>query len=325
MEQYNTLHINNLEFKEYVNPMYFEALEDNSTVRLNKVGEWSGKTFRISKTNALNSYYDYDWSDIITLNEGERVYWYSGQLGQYSTTQYMKFQMTGKIKAGGNIQSLMNYSTSAVEMGFYKLFGSCSALVDVSDLLLPATTLAFGCYRNMFGACTSLTEAPELPATTLSEGCYQEMFYNCISLTTAPELPATTLAHGCYNTMFYNCISLTTAPAILPATTLADYCYQNMFYRCTSLTTAPELPAITFQVLPEPSLGESCYFGMFNGCSSLNYIKCMLDEYPSNPNDNLDIWVSGVSSTGTFVKSPNATWSTGANGIPSGWTVVDAS
>jgi hypothetical protein len=36
-------------------------------------------------------------------------------------------------------------------------------------------------------------------------------------------------------------------------------------------------------------------------------------------------WVSSVSSTGTFVKSPEMTsLPTGESGIPSGWTVVDA-
>ena len=34
----------------------------------------------------------------------------------------------------------------------------------------------------MFGGCTSLTTAPALPATTLAGGCYQEMFTGCTSL-----------------------------------------------------------------------------------------------------------------------------------------------
>ena len=34
-----------------------------------------------------------------------------------------------------------------------------------------------------------------------------------------------------------------------------------------------------------------------------------------------DSWVSGVASTGTFVKNVAATWDvTGVNGIPEGWT-----
>ena len=40
--------------------------------------------------------------------------------------------------------------------------------------------------------------------------------------------------------------------------------------------------------------------------------------------NNTTDWVSGVPSTGTFVKNPDASWPTGTSGIPSGWTVVDA-
>jgi hypothetical protein len=37
-------------------------------------------------------------------------------------------------------------------------------------------------------------------------------------------------------------------------------------------------------------------------------------------------WVSGVSASGTLVKNSAATWTTtGNNGIPTGWTVQDAS
>jgi hypothetical protein len=38
-----------------------------------------------------------------------------------------------------------------------------------------------------------------------------------------------------------------------------------------------------------------------------------------------DIWVDGVSSSGTFVKNNSATWNvTGTDGIPFGWTVTTA-
>ena len=86
-----------------------------------------------------------------------------------------------------------------------------------------------------------------------------------------------------------------------------------MFSGCTSLTTAPELPATT--------LATSCYAYMFDDCSSLNYIKCLAINFGSYSTDD---WVTGVSSTGTFVKASSASWSTGASGIPSGWTVQNA-
>ena len=140
------------------------------------------------------------------------------------------------------------------------------------------------------------------------------MFNGSSSLTTVPVLPATTLASYFYANMFTHCTSLTTAPQ-LPATTVSDYCYEYMFYNCKSLTTAPELPATT--------LANQCYSGMFRGCSKLNYIKAMFTTTPSSSYTNY--WVSGVASSGTFVKNKNATWNvTGTYGIPSGWTVQTA-
>ena len=34
----------------------------------------------------------------------------------------------------------------------------------------------------MFYGCSSLTQAPVLPATTLATGCYESMFYECTKL-----------------------------------------------------------------------------------------------------------------------------------------------
>ena len=194
---------------------------------------------------------------------------------------------------------------------YQEMFYNCTSLVNAPQL--PATTLGIECYDSMFKGCTNLVTAPQLPATTLTTNCYQSMFQGCTSLTTA-ELPATTLADSCYFKMFSGCTALTTAPA-LPATTLASYCYGSMFNGCTSLTTVPELPAKT--------LAQGCYFYMFYGCSKLNYIKCLATDISA---DNCcTIWVNGVAESGTFIKAASMNdWTTGNNGIPTGWTVVDA-
>lgn len=142
------------------------------------------------------------------------------------------------------------------------------------------------------------------------------LFSNCTALTNSDKLvlPATTLASYCYYDMFYGCTSLTTAPE-LPATTLADSCYYMMFQNCTSLTTAPELPATT--------LVSSCYYWMFGYCTNLNYIKCLATDISASGCTNG--WVNGVAASGTFVKHVSMTsWTTGASGIPNGWTVQDA-
>lgn len=130
-------------------------------------------------------------------------------------------------------------------------------------------------------------------------------------------LPATTLTEYCYLNMFYRCTSLTNVPSnLLPATTLAENCYAGMFMGCTSLTTAPELPAST--------LVNQCYGQMFQDCSSLNYVKCL-----ATTNFTADrctqLWLDGVSSSGTFVKASSANWgSCGASKIPCNWTIQNA-
>ena len=92
---------------------------------------------------------------------------------------------------------------------FFKLFYGCSGLTDASKLLLPATTLADGCYGSMFELCKNLTGGPaELLATTLTKDCYTGMFRDCTSLTKAPELPAASLAEDCYFRMFRDCPNL---------------------------------------------------------------------------------------------------------------------
>ncbi len=202
-------------------------------------------------------------------------------------------------------------ATTLANSCYVSMFHGCSSLVTAPAL--PATTLAKYCYNNMFYGCSKLTSAPALPATTLAPHCYEGMFNNCSELTTAPNLPATTLAESCYAVMFYACHGLTTAPSILPATSLAVKCYYGMFQFCNNLTTAPDLPATALDM-------DRCYNYMFDQCSSLNYVKAL---FTNTPGTYTFSWLNGVSTSGTFVKSKDATWNvTGTSGIPSGWTVL---
>ena len=282
---------------------------------------------------------DNDWQDWdlneITLSDNDKMYLRGDVIClSESTNTYKQFVMTGSIAASGNIMSLIDYS-KLHPYEFNMLFSGCKALTQAPTL--PATQLTEGCYYYMFYNCKSLTAAPELPATTLTKKCYFGMFFGCTSLTSAPALPATTLAESCYYYMFDACTSLTQAPE-LPATALDRMCYSNMFKSCTSLVTAPALPATTLQSscynsmfqgctslttapdLNAPELSSSCYCNMFKGCTNLNYVKALFNTIPSSTYTS--DWLSGVSSTGTFVKNSKADWQvTGANGIPTGWTV----
>ena len=330
--------------KEYLT---IESLADNNAISFNKQGSAETKTiYWSSDKTTWNSVSSDSDTTLKTLSNNEKIY-IKGSNNTYasSTSVYNYFNSDYEFNISGNIMSLIygdNFIGQTTLPSASYIFGSIlrsSKVVDASNLILPATILVDYCYGYMFGGCTSLTAPPELPATTLADSCYRNMFRGCTSLTAPPELPATTLAGYCYGYMFRECTSLT-APPELPATTLANNCYQYIFYGCTSLTTAPELSATTLATgcyaymfygctslttapeLPATTLAGYCYREMFDGCTSLSYIKCLAtDISASGSHDN---WVSNVAATGTFVKPSSMTsWTSGASGIPSGWTIVN--
>ena len=279
-------------------PLTFNVTSDGAI-------KWAKSGSAMQEKTILYKLNDGEWTSITSNSSGSALsisvvsgdtIQFKGDNATYSTgsNAYTYFIASGAtFTVSGNIMSLIDstdFATATVLTEDYALCGlfkSCTGLTDASNLVLPATTLTLGCYRSLFDRCSHLTSGTELPATTLAQDCYRSMFFNCSGLTTAPELPATTLASSCYQYMFAGCTGLTTAPE-LPATTLVSYCYQYMFQSCTNL----------------------------------NYIKCLATDISASycTRD----WVRTVSSTGTFVTPSSTNWSTGASGIPSGWTRVDA-
>ena len=227
------------------------------------------------------------------LNNGE---WISITSNTSSSAPTITVSSGDKVQFRGNNaqyanNNYSNYNSFKGSTASFEVEGNIMSLIygdNFKNKLAISSNYAF---TRLFGDCTKLISAENLilPATTLASNCYNSMFYNCASLTTAPKLPANTLKSGCYS---------------------------YMFYKCASLTTAPELP-VTILV-------DSCYMGMFGGCTSLNYIKCLATDISTSNCTNY--WVSGVASTGTFVKNSNMTsWTEGNSGIPTGWTVENNS
>ena len=187
----------------------FEAIE-NTTFKL----IWASNTLQYSIDGGST------WTTLAadtaspTVTAGNKIMWKQTGLTPARYVGIGTFSSTGNYKAYGNIMSLYygdNFvgqtNLTGKNYAFYGLFYN-NKLVDASNLILPATTLAEHCYEYMFYGCTSLTTAPELPATTLAQSCYYYMFHSCTSLTTAPELLVTTLIQSCYYGMFQGCTSL---------------------------------------------------------------------------------------------------------------------
>lgn len=303
-------------------PLYLHSKQNGSTVTLTKVGTHnSGDVYQTSSDGSTWS--NYTNGTTITLNNGEGVYFRisADRATTFSSSNYIRFSMSGEVEAYHNVNSLLSPSfssltdlTTVVGSGtycHYDLFGGCTVLSKAP--LLPATTLSTYCYDAMFLNCSSLTDAPTLPSTIMKSRCYASMFYGCSGLTSAPALPATSLATYCYASMFSGCTGLTQAQTTLPATTLAANCYQDMFNGCSKITQTPSLKGT--------SLKTACYVRMFRNCSKLGTVTA----YATTNEDvsaNTDNWLYGVKSSGTFYcKSSGADWISGSvNGIPSGWT-----
>ena len=220
----------------------YVALDD----QLHRI-DWNGKgispetiplTFNILTNGAIkygtNSQYlmkvieykknDNDWVEITATTAGTLISVESGDTIQFrgnnesygvSNDNLMcGFSgSTAQFSLSGNIMSLVSKNgydsiRSVGDYAFKNMFRKCTTLVDVSKLVLPATTLGKYCYSYMFHSCTSLTSAPALPATNLNLDSYENMFYGCTRLTSAPVLHATTLSQSSYTFMFCNCSSL---------------------------------------------------------------------------------------------------------------------
>lgn len=266
----------------------FQALSDNSSIGL--VTKSTNQTLEYS--NDATTWSAMTTATTISMDSGESVYVRGILSGDNSTGNTTNFNIQGNVKASGNINTIWGYNEANLGSGFTlyqycgdKMFSGCTGLVDVTELELPANTLSYWGYHQMFHSCTGLVTAPALPATTMAQGCYLSMFAYCTSLVNAPVLPATTLVNGCY---------------------------YGMFNHCTSLLVSPTLKAAT--------LVTNCYKEMFLGCTNLRHIECLATSGISTA--VTQNWVSGVSANGTIQLSNEgfSTWSSGVSGYPtSGW------
>lgn len=168
----------------------------------------NGGTIGISGGNGgVNLEYSFDgktWNTLtsVFLNNGESIL----VKGNNTTIFPVKFNMTGLVRASGNIMSL--------------LYG---------DSFRDKTTIPTeGCFREVFKGCTSLTHAPTLPATILMLECYREMFANT-SIVNFPTLPADHVSFGSYMSMFSGCTNLR-GIGYISAISYDNHSFDQIFY-----------------------------------------------------------------------------------------------
>ena len=193
------------------------------TLKFTEAGELSFFNPASTLQYAKNGGDKTNYSGSISVINGDKIELYSNGTESTGSSQ-MVINCTDDCYVYGNVMSLIdpeNYATitEVPAHAFRNLFAYNTNIKNhaSASLVLPATTLAEGCYYAMFVGCTGITKSPSLPATTLAENCYCEMFALCTNLTTAPLLPAKTLVDGCYYVMFHSCSNLTSI------TCLAEY------------------------------------------------------------------------------------------------------
>lgn len=191
---------------EYID-QYFttEALGDG-TFSFTKKG--TGDNIQYSKDNG-STWTPLASNETINVVSGDKVMWKS-TITPSNSIGIGTFSSSNKFNASGNIMSLLygddfkeQTSLEGKDYALASLFQDNSGLIGASNLMLPATTLALGCYGNMFNGCTNLIEAPELSATTLADNCYIQMFSGCTSLNHIIML-ATTPARFSFTNWVYN-------------------------------------------------------------------------------------------------------------------------
>ena len=192
-------------------PMYFEAVEANSTVSLMSMLttapdlEYStdGTTWQEWQHTTADNTHTFDTLTLTAV--GDRVYLRGNNpngLADLQNDQVSIFKMSGKINAGGNIMSLLDKTmvlTVVPDAGFAMLFADITEGQNPNTALLtpPAmdtiTSIGNNGCGGMYSGCTSLTAAADMPLLTSigNDGC-NGMYYGCTSLTAAADMPLLT-------------------------------------------------------------------------------------------------------------------------------------
>ena len=162
------------------------------------------------------------------------------------------------------------------------------------------------------GRITSMYSGYDTASGTDVPSIFAGLFEGCTYLTKAPKIPVTKYVqpYMFYKTFAY-CISLREMPLLLSNET-NSHCYESMFADCTALR---ETSVMSF--LPSSSFCDN----MFSGCTQLNKVIC----YSYDPYEMFDYseWLTNAASVGEFFTIDENGWTTGAGGIPSGWSVYE--
>lgn len=158
----------------------------------------------------------------------------------------------------------------------------------------------------------------------LPDYCFYGLFKDVTYLKDASALvlPSRYMGVSCYESMFEGCTALNVAPRNIPSLYLKNKCCYSMFER-TKITESPIIGPYNYLFTNYYTPSTDPFGYMFYNCTYLKKITCL-----QKPGTQISrSWVNGVANSGTFYKSSDyseSDWGRGVNGIPVGWTVLDA-
>lgn len=248
---------------------------------------------------------------------------------EYYATQYLTFD----ILTGGTLMFTTESSAAAVSgssVDFSKDGGNTWTRVPISKTASASTIAVYSGDRVMVrrfvdDQTRTVDGYTWFTPLKFSGTAYANVSGNLMSILYGDNFRAADLIHdldagytGEFSYLFSGMNIVSAENLALPSMTLQQGCYSFMFYGCHELVAGPTLPATT--------LVENCFMAMFEDCWKIESIKCLAES-------GIDIaflyggWLPVGSEefdehSGTFTKSRNATWPTGAKGIPANWTVI---
>lgn len=255
--------------------MYFEAAEDESTVSL--VSSLTTAPILEYSTDGGRTWNDWQYTteddvhtfDIITLGSiGDRVYLRGNNPDGLSASYSMfsAFDLSGSIKAGGNVMSLLDKTLKSTEVpawGLYSLFytGSASSALITAPSMNTITSIGdHGC-ESMYAKNLSITTAANMPSLTIigNTGC-GAMYYGATSLTTAADTPSlTTIASGGCSYMYTGDTALTAA-SNMPSLTIIGNAGCNAMYADCTFDMSDDGTTLNFAFpTPPVTAGETTY------------------------------------------------------------------
>lgn len=245
----------------------------------------------------------------ITLNPGQRIY--------LKCQAYLSYRIEGADTVGGNLASMCAVEPVNGIMPKTTVYGKCQSIFRKTSSKQGVVDA-----RNLVTRYIDPTISNETHSYTKMFGTFDNNGADAdVDLIYAPKymyLHANDTEQ--FNGTFAYCTSLTHTPKFIGSTAPGS-CFWKTFQHADNLVAATPLPTITSIVGPQYT--NEVFNYVFDNCRSLVFIKNPTNTslFDSNIRSGM---TNGVGSNGVYVKNVNDNLPTGTNGVPSGWTKLNA-